>query len=61
MLKQKSIHGPCESTTKTTTQFFMTKSIAWGWALSKKTVFFSLNPIYGGSDGGFLKYVIPLN
>ena len=48
---------------KTINQIFLLILIVWVLTLSKKVVFFSLKPIYGGSDGGFLKYmsVISLN
>ena len=46
-----------------TNQFFLLILIVRVLTVSKKTAFFSLKPIYGGGDGGFLKYmtVIPLN
>ena len=44
-------------------KFFLTILIVWGLPLARKTFFLSLNLIYGGNDGSFLKYVIviPLN
>ena len=43
---------------KTTNQFFLKILIVLGLTLSKELFFFfSLNLIYGGGDGGFLKYV----
>ena len=42
---------------ETTDQLFRLILIVWVLTLSKKTVFFSLKPIYGSGDGGLLKYV----
>ena len=62
----QSLHSFRESgnqSMKTTNQFFVNCNCLSLDAFLKKTVFFSLKLIYGGGDGGFLKYmsVIPLN